>query len=101
MVAEVDELVSRVRGALEELRGATGAEAEKARHLEEIAAKLITPPIRYSAPGLQQHIRYLAGMTTRVDQKIGRDAIERHQVLRAELDAIIAETNAVLGGGVP
>jgi photosystem II stability/assembly factor-like uncharacterized protein len=99
MVAEVNELVSRVREALDELQGATGAEAEKARRLEEIAAKLITPPIRYSAPGLQQHIRYLAGMTTRVDQKIGRDAIERHQVLRAELDAVTAEVNAVLGRG--
>jgi len=99
MVADVNALVTRVTGALEGLRGATGADAQKARRLEEIAGKLITPPVRYSPPGLQEHIRYLAGMTTRVDQKIGRDAIERHQVLRAELDAITAEVNAVLGGG--
>jgi hypothetical protein len=101
MVAEVDALVSRVRGALEELRGATGAEAENARRLEDVAASLITPPIRYSAPGLQQHIRYLASMTTRVDQKIGRDALERYRVLRAELDAVTAEVERVLGSGTP
>ena len=99
MVAEVNALVDRVTTAIEELRAARGADRDKMRRLEGIAAQLITPPIRYSAPGLQQHIRYLAGMTTRVDQKIGRDAIERHRVLRAELDAVTAAANAVLGRG--
>jgi hypothetical protein len=36
-------------------------------------------------------------MTTGVDQKIGRDAIERHVVLRRELDAVKAEVDRVLG----
>jgi hypothetical protein len=38
-------------------------------------------------------------MTTRVDQKIGRDALKRHEVLRAELDEITAEVNRLLGPG--
>ena len=32
-------------------------------------------------------------MTTGVDQKIGRDAIERYQVLKKELDALKAQAD--------
>jgi len=64
--------------------------------LNVIAAKLFTPPVRYSKPGLQAHITYLAGMTANVDQKIGRDAIERYEVLRKELAEIRAELERVL-----
>jgi hypothetical protein len=53
--------------------------------------------VRYNKPGLQAHIQYLAGMTTGVDQKIGRDAIERYQVLKKELDALKLEAEKVLG----
>ncbi len=94
MVEEVNELVDQVRDALE---GATGS---RAAQLQEVADKLITGSIRYSAPRLQTHIRYLAGMTSRVDMKIGRDAIERHRALRADLDEITAQANRILGGGV-
>jgi hypothetical protein len=98
MVEEVNALVARVREAQERLQGATGAEARAAQALDEVAGKLITGPIRYSAPGLQTHIQYLAGMTSRVDQKVGRDAFERYDVLRAELDELTAEVNSILGG---
>jgi len=57
----------------------------------------VTPPIRYSKPGIQAHISYLAGMTSGADQKIGRDAIARYAVLRKELDAIKAELDRILG----
>ena len=33
-------------------------------------------------------------MTSNVDQKIGRDAIERYQVLKKELDALKAQADA-------
>jgi hypothetical protein len=56
--------------------------------------------IRYSKPGLQSHITYLASMTTATDQKIGRDAVERYQVLKKELDALKAEADRLLGGGL-
>jgi len=32
-------------------------------------------------------------MTAGVDQKIGRDAVERYQVLRKELDDLVAQAN--------
>jgi photosystem II stability/assembly factor-like uncharacterized protein len=62
-----------------------------------ILSKILDQPIRYGKPGLATHIRYLAGMTSGADQKIGRDAIARYQVLRKELDALTAEANRVLG----
>jgi hypothetical protein len=57
----------------------------------------MTEPVRYGKPGLQAHITYLAGMTANVDQKIGRDAIERYAVLKKELDEIRAEVERLLG----
>ena len=36
-------------------------------------------------------------MTNSADQKPGRDAVERLGVLRKELDARVAELNAILG----
>jgi hypothetical protein len=69
----------------------------KAKAVEALADKLITPPIRYSQPGLQTHVSYLYSETNSTDQKVGRDAIERYEVLRRDIDAVIAELNAALG----
>jgi len=91
MVAEVRALQERVKEAKEMTEG------ENRARIDGIAAKLETEPVRYGKPGLQAQISYLARMTTRVDQKIGRDAIERYYVLRAELDAITSEVDRVLG----
>ena len=74
-------------------------DAGSQRRIAPIAEKLITAPIRYSSPGLRDHITYLRGMTARADMKIGRDAIARHDVLRSELDEITREVNAILGSG--
>ena len=98
LLADVNQLVARVRDAQSKLRNATGADAENAKQIEAIAAKLLTEPVRYGKPGLQAHIIYLSGgLTTTADQKIGRDAVERYNVLRKELDAIRAELDRVLG----
>jgi hypothetical protein len=97
MVEEVNALVSRVEAALERLEGATGAEARVRQQLQAVADELITAPIRYSAPALRDHITYLARMTNGVDQKVGRDAFERYDILRARLDEITEEVNRLLG----
>ncbi len=93
MVDEVQDLVARVQKAM-----ADGDAGTKQR-LAPVAEKLTTPEVRYSKPGLADQIGYLRGMTTRVDQKIGRDAIERAQVLRQELDQATAEVDRILGNG--
>jgi len=99
MVTEVNSLATRVREAQTKLRGATGTDAQKAKEVDALAATLLTEPVRYGKPGLQAQITYLAGMTANVDQKIGRDAIERYAVLKKELDAVHAEVHRVVGPG--
>jgi hypothetical protein len=90
LVSSVNQLVTRVREAQKK-------DANTAARVNALAAKLLTEPVRYGKPGLQAHITYLAGMTTNVDQKIGRDAIERYQVLKKELATLQAEADQILG----
>ena len=97
LVGDVNQVIARVREAQSRLRNATGTDAETMKQVEAIAAKLLTEPVRYGKPGLQAHITYLAGMTTSADQKIGRDAVERYNVLKKELDAIRADIERLLG----
>ncbi len=97
LVTGVAQSVARVREAQGRLKGATGADAEKVKQLDAIAARLLSEPVRYGKPGLQAHVTYLAGMTVRTDQKVGRDAIERYAVLKKELEAINAELAKLLG----
>ena len=97
MVTEVNTLVANIESARQRLRSASGAAADTLRKLDDLRAKLVTPPVRYSKPELQAHIQYLYSLTTQADQKIGRDAVDRLKVLRAELDARQAEAKALLG----
>jgi hypothetical protein len=89
LVSGVNQLVTRVRDAI--------GKSPNDPRLNALAAKLLTEPVRYGKPGLQAHITYLASMTANVDQKIGRDAIERYQVLKKEFDLLRTETDQVLG----
>ena len=90
LTAAVGQLLARVRAGL------NGANADKLRLIYE---QLTNTPegVRYNKPGLQTHISYLARMTTGVDQKIGRDAIERYRDLRQRLDALKAQADKLLG----
>jgi hypothetical protein len=75
-------------------KGATGQTLQQLTALERL---LVAEPVRYGRPGLQTQITYLYGLTTQADQRIGRDAVERYQTLRGELDAAQAEARAVQG----
>ncbi len=97
MVAEVNAVVQRSRAAEARLRTAGSSARDSLSKVVAVNEKLLTAPVRYGKPGLQAHISYLAGMTTRVDQKVGRDAIDRYQVLRKELDAAKAELDRAIG----
>ncbi len=91
LVSDAGAQVARTRQAEARLKGATGAAADTLAKVQAIANTLNTQPVRYGKPGLQAHISYLAGMTVRVDQKVGRDAISRYAVLKQELDAVRKE----------
>ncbi|HSP62969.1 MAG TPA: hypothetical protein VLQ90_08320 [Pyrinomonadaceae bacterium] len=107
LVNSVNQLATRVREAQTKLRSPSGTAQEidlaigKLNRINRVAAMLFTEPVRYGKPGLQAHITYPAGMTANVDQKIGRDAIERYETLRKELEAIRAEVDRVLGPAQP
>ena len=95
LVSGVNQLATRVRDA--QKKPSNGSDPNTEKRVNEIAAKLLTEPVRYGKPGLQAHVTYLASMTANVDQKIGRDAIERYAVLKKEFDALRAEVDQVLG----
>jgi hypothetical protein len=97
MVAEVGRVATRVRQARTRLRSANSPDS--LAKVEALATTLFGPDegVRYGRPGLQTQITYLAGMTTRVDQRIGRDAVDRFQVLRKDLDGLEVRVNQVLG----
>jgi hypothetical protein len=84
----VRDLVSQVNIAVARL-GAVDKSSQAApavRQLQSLQELLITPPIRYSEPGLQAHIQYLYGAAMGADQKVGRDAVTRYRELRRQLD---------------
>jgi photosystem II stability/assembly factor-like uncharacterized protein len=97
LVSSVNQLATRIREAQAKLRNTPGSDVNTANRVNVLAAKLLTEPVRYGKPGLQAHVSYLASMTANVDQKIGRDAIERYQVLKKEFDALRVEADQILG----
>jgi len=97
LVTGVNQLVARVREAQSKFRATSTTDNEMSAKVSALAAKLLTEPVRYGKPGLQAHITYLANMTANVDQKIGRDAIERYALLKKEFDVLQAEVDRILG----
>jgi photosystem II stability/assembly factor-like uncharacterized protein len=92
LVNSVNQLATRVREAQRK--------SPSDPRVSALAVKLLTEPVRYGKPGLQAHITYLAGMTANVDQKIGRDAVERYSVLKKEFDALRAEADRIISAPV-
>jgi photosystem II stability/assembly factor-like uncharacterized protein len=99
LVTEVTQTLARVRAARTSMKN--GGDAAKLKQLDDIYDKIIPTPegVRYAKPGIQEHITYLAGMTSNVDEKIGRDAIARYQELKTQMDAIKADVDRILGPG--
>nr|MBA3406055.1 hypothetical protein [Gemmatimonadaceae bacterium] len=93
-VTDVNLAVARVQGAAKNT--AAPATPARQRRLAAIESRLVTPPVRYSRPGLQAQIQYLYGASMGADQKVGRDAVLRYQVLRRELDLILGEIRDIL-----
>ena len=96
LVNDTNRLVARLRDAEKEIKASHAESSEKGKKLQALSDKVLTPPIRYSQPGLQAHVQYLYGMTNRTDQKIGKDAVERYQYLRKKIDEAVAELDSAL-----
>ena len=95
----VRDLVTDVNHAVADLAdlkkksGASPSNSELRKRVDALDRTLITPPIRYSRPGLQSQIQYLYFGAMGADQKVGRDMIDRYSVLRKELNQV--ETDIV------
>ena len=92
LVSSVNQTVARMKTAQTQFAN----DPAKLKQVNALADKLNTQPIRYGRPGLQAHIQYVSRLGLGVDQKVGRDAIERYGVLKAELDKIIEELNGIV-----
>ena len=97
LVNEMNRVANRIRQERTRLRTAGSTDALAKINDLATTAFGVGEGIRYGQPGLLTHISYLSGLATRTDQKVGRDAIERYQALRKELDALEARVNALLG----
>jgi hypothetical protein len=89
LVSDANRLVARVQTARR------AAEPTVPDSIARLERALLGEPVRYGRPGLLAQITYLYGLTTAADQRIGRDAVERYRVLRAELDAMTKRAEAV------
>jgi photosystem II stability/assembly factor-like uncharacterized protein len=99
LVNDTNVAVARLKTALAAL--AKQPDAAKSAALQPIAGKLLTPPVRYSPPGLDSHVSYLRSQTDGHDGKLGNHTKERYADLRARIDALIAELDKVLGPAQP
>ena len=97
LLSDVNHAVARVEAAQKGLIAQKKESSGQTQQLKAVAAKLMTPKIRYSQPALQTHVAYLYSMTSRTDQKVGKDATERYLALRKQVDDAIAELNKILG----
>ncbi|MDQ6677399.1 MAG: hypothetical protein M3Z09_08900 [Acidobacteriota bacterium] len=57
----------------------------KADHNAALLERLVTPPIRYSKPGLQTQVQYLYSVANSSDQRPGEDVLDRYRKLREQL----------------
>ena len=96
LLNDTNKAADRLKNAQKEIKANHSEGSEKGKKLQALSDKLLTPPIRYSQPGLQTHVQYLYGMENRTDQKIGKDAVERYQYLRKEIDQAMAELDSAL-----
>jgi photosystem II stability/assembly factor-like uncharacterized protein len=83
----VGALRESVTEAREDAGGATNPElATLAREIAQLSARLIDAGGSYPTPVLLSQLNYLLGMISRADQAPGRDAYERHEELRLEVE---------------
>jgi photosystem II stability/assembly factor-like uncharacterized protein len=96
MTTEMSRVAAKIRETRARLR--KGGSPDSLARVDSLAETMFGPDegVRYGRPGLQTQISYLAGMTMRVDQRVGHDAIARMAVLRKELDVLEARVNRTI-----
>ncbi len=97
LLSDTNRLVARITAAQTKQKAAPTSTPDQTAQLQAIADKVVTPRIRYSQPALQTHVAYLYSENNRTDQPVGRDARDRYDALRKQIDAATADLNHLLG----
>jgi hypothetical protein len=95
LVNDTNVAVARLKQAQTALKDQP--DATRAPALKAIADLLLTPPARYSPPGLDTHVTYLRSQTDGYDGKVGNHPAERYVELRKQIDDIIAQLEKLIG----
>ncbi len=91
-VSEMDSVLAALRESEEQNRATDSRIAE----MQALRAEFVDRDDQsYPARMLISQLGYLSGMTSRADQRPGRDAYERYDTLRARQAALISRWNAV------
>jgi hypothetical protein len=97
---EVRDTLDRARETARSLEDAKEAGDDGAKtltpELEEVRSRLVTDPVRYSRPMLIDQLTYLYQNLQRADQRPGRDAYERFEMLRTEWNEILDRLEKLL-----
>jgi len=96
-ITEAREAIRQLTAARQSLEGKTDGTSRRIdERLAEMQQRLVTGPVRYDMPMLADQLQYLSAMINQADQRLGRDAFERYDELRAELDTVNADLETVL-----
>lgn len=86
----------RAAARLREAREKQSGDAEAVRRLRALEARLVTAGGSYPQPMLIDQLANVARMIGQADQKVGRDAFQRYEDLKQQLDAFLAEVERTL-----
>jgi photosystem II stability/assembly factor-like uncharacterized protein len=96
MLSEAYDAQASIERALGRLEGASGGNAAEAREeLTRLRTAMVTEGASYPPRMLTRQIEYLYSMLTTADQKPGRDAHERYDQLREEMNTIQRDLDRV------
>jgi hypothetical protein len=91
-VNDVQQIQADLRTARERLAGNAAAVAR----LDALEQRVVTRTAQaYPQPMLAAQVSYLNGIVSRGDNRPHRDAYERHDELRAEVDSVKAELERI------
>jgi hypothetical protein len=95
LMADVQQIQTDLRAAREQLTGNAAA----LERIAAIEARIVTPSdMAYPQPMLAAQVSHLNGIVNRGDNRPHRDAYERYEELRTQLDRLRAELGSVTTG---
>ncbi len=94
--SQAQELMENVRAAVKKRRQEQQNDVQAVQKmLSAVEKELVTAGERYSKPMIIDQIKYLASMMDVADQAPGKDAFDRYQELKTQLDKLAADARSL------